>query len=55
MTIVEDCSRIEKDYLDMETKKFIIHMCKTCKFYDGQCLKHRIIRECARKGLKDKE
>lgn len=44
------------DYKDEETKKFIIYMCRKCKFYKkNNCIKKRIIRECARKGLKDKE
>lgn len=49
-------SEISNDCADMETKKYIIFMCRKCKFYENDsCSKKRIIRECARKGLKDKE
>lgn len=42
---------------DFETQKYIIFMCKKCKFYDKRegCLKKRIIRKCAKEGLKNKE
>ena len=51
-----EVSEIANDYTDMETKKFIIFMCSKCKFYENEsCSKKRIIRECARKVLKDKE
>ena len=51
-----EVSEIANDYTDMETKKFIRFMCSKCKFYENEsCSKKRIIRECARKGLKDKE
>ena len=41
---------------DIETKRFIYYMCKKgCKFYNNGCKKNRIVRECVRKGLKNKE
>ena len=40
---------------DNESRKYIIFMCRTCKFYDRECLKNRVIRDCAVKGLKNKE
>lgn len=43
---------------DLETQKYIMFMCKkNCKFYDTQkgCIKKRIIRKCAKEGLKNKE
>ena len=40
---------------DNESRKYIIFMCRTCKFYDNKCLKNRVIRDCAKKGLKNQE
>lgn len=41
---------------DAETRKYIMYMCsKGCKYYKDKCTKERIVRECARKGLKNKE
>jgi len=41
---------------DTETKKYIWFMCKKdCKFYNDGCTKGRLVRECAKKGLKNKE
>lgn len=42
---------------EIETRKFITFMCrKGCKFYTSQgCSKKRVVKECARKGLKNKE
>ena len=41
---------------DLETSKYILFNCKKgCKFYNGKCTKNRIIRECLKKGLKNKE
>lgn len=43
---------------DNETRQFIWQMCrKGCSFYDLEkgCTKSRVVRECARKGLKNKE
>ena len=38
------------------TRNFINFMCKKgCKFYDNGCTKNRVVRVCARKGLKNKE
>ena len=46
----------ELDKFDFETKKYILYMCKKgCKFYKDRCTKNRLIKECARKGLKNKE
>ena len=52
----EDQQNIYSGY-EAETKSFIIHMCrKGCKFYTSQgCSKKRVVKECARKGLKNKE
>lgn len=39
---------------DNETRIYINFMCKKgCKFYDGRCTKNRVVRECAKKGLKN--
>lgn len=48
---------IENSYYDAEVRKFIMFMCKKgCKFYTKEgCSKKRIIRECSKKGLKNKE
>lgn len=43
---------------DLETQKYIMFMCKkNCKFYNEKegCIKKRIIRKCAKEGLKNKE
>lgn len=43
---------------DDETKRYIMLMCKKgCKFYNNKtgCTKKRIIRVCAKRGLKNKE
>jgi hypothetical protein len=42
--------------LDIETWKYINHMCKTCNFYNEEenCKKNRRVQECAKKGLKNK-
>lgn len=45
----------EYAFYDSTTRKFIMFMCKKCKFYDNGCTKGRIIRECVKKGLKDKD
>lgn len=50
-----EVSEIMNDYTDLETKKFIIFMCKKCKFYkNNSCSKKRTVRECALSGLKNK-
>ena len=39
---------------DNESKSYITFMCKKgCKFYKNRCTKNRLIRECAKKGLKN--
>ena len=40
-----------------EDKKFINSMCKNnCKFYiDDKCSKKRLVRNCAKYGLKNRE
>lgn len=49
-------SELANDCADLETKKFIIYMCRKCKFYQNDsCTKKRAIRECAKKGLKNKD
>lgn len=40
---------------DLANQKYIRHMCSTCKFYEGRCMKGRMVRECAVKFLKNKE
>lgn len=46
----------ELSKFDYEIKKYIMYMCKKgCKFYDERCTKGRIVRDCAKKGLKNKE
>jgi len=41
---------------DNDTRRYIAYMCnKGCKFYDEKCKKNRVVRDCARKGLKNKE
>lgn len=41
---------------DNETYKYIFYMCKKgCKFYKDRCTKNRLIKECAKKGLKNQE
>lgn len=47
---------IENNTYDNETKKYIMFMCsKGCKFYDEKCTKNRVVRVCAKQGLKNKE
>lgn len=49
---------INAENYDKETKKYIWFMCKKgCKFYskDMGCSKKRNVRNCARKGLKNRE
>ncbi len=53
--ITQEILNIQNEYKDEETKKFLIYMCRKCKFYNNGCIKKRVIRECARKGLKDKD
>lgn len=55
MSIAQEILDIQNEYKDIETKQFTLYMCKKCKFYDNGCTKKRIIRECARKGLKNKD
>ncbi|MFG6319594.1 MAG: hypothetical protein K1W33_07075 [Clostridia bacterium] len=41
---------------EAETKKYVFFMCKKgCRFYNNGCTKNRTVRECAKKGLKNKE
>lgn len=41
---------------DTETKKYIWFMCKKgCKFYDNGCTKGRLVRDCAKNGLKNRD
>ena len=55
MNKTEEIKQKELGLYDNETRKFIIFMCRTCKFYDHKCLKNRVIRDCAKKGLKNQE
>lgn len=41
--------------MDNLNYKYTQKMCKTCKFYNNGCTKKRIPRNCADKGLKNKE
>ncbi len=42
--------------IDKETIKIKIFMCKKCKFFENDnCLKNRNIKECNRKGWKNRE
>lgn len=46
----------ELSKFDYETHKFIYYMCKKgCKFYKNRCTKERIVKECAKNGLKNRE
>ena len=48
--------RIANTKYDIETRRYITFMCKKgCKFYDNECTKHRVIRICAEKGLKNRD
>lgn len=48
--------REARNYCDYQTQMFIIYMCKSCEFYNNNCCsKKRVIRECAKKGLKNKD
>lgn len=48
--------KIENGTYDTETSRYIYHMCKKgCKFYEGRCKKGRVVRDCAKKGLKNRE
>ena len=42
---------------DSDTKRYIYFMCKKgCQFYSEEgCTKKRVVRECAKKGLKNRE
>ena len=44
----------ESKIIDKENKNFIMFMCKKCKFYKDVCIKKRIPKKCAEKGLKIK-
>ena len=47
---------LENACYDNETKYYVKLMCKRgCKFYDNGCTKNRVVRVCARKGLKNKD
>lgn len=48
----------KKEYgaYNSETMSYIYYMCKKgCKFYDNGCTKKRVIRDCAKQGLKNKD
>ena len=55
MSSIEERKGLEYALQDGETKRWIHFMCKKCKFYDDGCIKGRVIRECAKKGLKNKD
>lgn len=43
-----------EDY-DKENLLRIKKMCGDCRFYEGRCLKERILRECAVRGWKNRD
>lgn len=47
-------SRVISDHSSADNSRYVKYMCNDCKFYEGQCTKHRIVRICAQKGLKNK-
>ena len=52
----KEITEMANETIDRETKSFTSLMCSKCKFYiNNMCSKKRIIRECAKKGLKNKE
>lgn len=48
-------SQNAKGIMDSINQKYTKKMCVTCKFYKDRCTKQRIPRNCADKGLKNKE
>lgn len=55
---VKEVRHSELKKIDAETSKYIFYMCrKNCKFYSKErgCEKSRAVRECARRGLKNKD
>lgn len=55
MTNDEQNVMINNSY-DIETRKYITFMCKKgCKFYENGCTKKRVVRECVKNHLKNKE
>lgn len=55
---VKEVRHSELNKIDAETSKYIFYMCrKNCKFYSKErgCEKSRAVRECARRGLKNKD
>ena len=45
-------------FYDTDTRRYIYFMCrKGCKFYDMEqgCTKNRVVRDCVKKNLKNKE
>ena len=52
----KEITEMTNETIDRETKTFTSLMCSKCKFYiTNMCSKKRIIRERAKKGLKNKE
>lgn len=46
----------ELNIFDYETQKYIMYMYKKgCRFYDNRCTKERLMRDCAKNGLKNRE
>lgn len=42
--------------IDTTARRYIENMCKKgCKFYEGGCKKNRYMKDCARKGLKNRD
>lgn len=56
MKCLEERKEFEYAVQDSETKRYLHFMCKKgCKFYDNGCTKKRVIRDCAKQGLKNKD
>lgn len=51
----KELAESQSETYDREIRKYIFAMCKKCKFYDNGCTKKRLIRECVKKGLKNKD
>lgn len=55
---VDEVRGNELNRIDAETSRYIFYMCRRdCKFFNKEtgCQKHRVVRECARRGLKNKD
>lgn len=41
--------KIKIGSMERENTQFIKYMCKKCRFYEGKCIKGRVVKECAKK------